>query len=99
MICPSTWSTGTHNITLKKWVTLGLRKCDSVFTNQITRIKLSTNQEDSDSCCCCIQTPVDEPGLLAVSMDPILLVPTEEDYFLKGMHLAICRSRQHHSLY
>ena len=24
---------------------------------------------------------------------------TEEDYCLKGMHFAICRSRQHHSLY
>ena len=29
----------------------------------------------------------------------IYFVSTEEDYCLKGMHLAVCRSGKHHSLY
>ena len=37
-----------------------------------------------------------KPGALAAPMD---LASTEEDYCLKGMHFAIRRSRQHHSLY
>ena len=83
---------------LKSGPTLGPRRV--IPYSPIKQIEFSfqpIKRRYLDINCCCIQKRLMTPRVLAALMD--LFVSTEEDYGLKDMHFAICRSRKHHSLH